>query len=371
MNRKYQAFTLVELLVVIAIIGILVALLLPAIQSAREAARRSSCQSNLHNVALALLNYHSAKQTFPQGFEHACTSNSAAGDCSGDGLCAFSWGAYTLPYMEESTLYDKLHVAQTAAGSTVTSLQAALNSGDPGVVQSLQSPVPAFRCASDDGGTLTNEPELYGAYSFGAVENTRSNYGGVFGNGRLSTKGTLRTQVGPLAAFTGCAPKKPEGDGVFYRSSKVSAKKITDGLSHTFIVGERTSRLRTLGDPSAANLAVDADFPGAFCLFGVTSNNIGYSTLKGAQQVTGYTGTMQVDNVLRCPSTAPTDSPLVLINDTFSRIESRHGFNSSHPGGAHFAMADGAVRFVSTSVDTITYGRLGGRSDGEPLREDF
>ena len=118
-------------------------------------------------------------------------------------------------------------------------------------------------------------------------------------------------------------------------------------------------------------MATNADFAGGFNLFGTDLNNMTYSTFSGAHLLLGYTGTMQVDDVLRCPSLSPTNTPLVLLNETFDRITSRHGFNSNHPGGAHFALADGSVRFISENIDTITYGRLGGRNDGEPLRGEY
>src|SRR3954471_22082501 len=93
-----RAFTLVELLVVIAIIGILVALLLPAIQAAREAARRAKCQSNLHNLALAALNFESARKRLPIGFV-----------AQGPGAIeSWGWGVYLLPYLEEQSIYDQL-----------------------------------------------------------------------------------------------------------------------------------------------------------------------------------------------------------------------------------------------------------------------
>src|SRR4051812_36171894 len=100
MGRK--AFTLVELLVVIPIIGILVALLLPAIQAAREAARRSKCQSNLHNLALAVLNFESAKKKLPVGF----VSQPSAVE-------AWGWAVFILPYVEEQALYDRLRPSPT------------------------------------------------------------------------------------------------------------------------------------------------------------------------------------------------------------------------------------------------------------------
>ena len=164
MDKKTSAFTLVELLVVIAIIGILVALLLPVAQSAREAARRSSCQSNMHNVAIALLNYESAKKVFPSGIEHACSSTPGALDCNGDGLPAWGWAVYTLPYMEQTSVYDQAGVA-TVAPPVVTRLSNVLSTLPAAIINAaLQSPMPAFRCASDDGGPLTDDQELSNKY---------------------------------------------------------------------------------------------------------------------------------------------------------------------------------------------------------------
>src|SRR6476660_9444178 len=97
-----KGFTLVELLVVIAIIGILVALLLPAIQAAREAARRAKCQSNLHNLGLACLNFESAKKRLPIGFV-----------ATGPGAIeSWGWGVYILPYIEEQGIYDQLRPSE-------------------------------------------------------------------------------------------------------------------------------------------------------------------------------------------------------------------------------------------------------------------
>ena len=97
---KRRAFTLVELLVVIAIIGILVALLLPAVQSAREAARQTSCKNNLRQVGLAMLNYESSQRRLPPGYKFV---PSTTGNANG-----FSWASWLLPYLEEGNLHDQL-----------------------------------------------------------------------------------------------------------------------------------------------------------------------------------------------------------------------------------------------------------------------
>jgi prepilin-type N-terminal cleavage/methylation domain-containing protein/prepilin-type processing-associated H-X9-DG protein len=359
-TRLGPGFTLVELLVVIAIIGVLVALLLPAVQAAREAARRSNCQNNLHNIGVALLNAHDSAKKFPKGF----TFNSA--NQFEVGRPSWSWGAFTLPYIESNGIYDLLKVSSQILPLTLS--QAATN---PQIKAAFQTPVPIFRCPSDDGGPLCDDPEISPEYNLGTIATTRSNYGGNFGNGRQATRSTLRTQVGPESPYGGCNGKPSLGDGIFYRESHVAIKDVTDGTSKTFMVGERATRLRTPASGTASDFTQDADFAGGFNLLGVDNNDFGYSTYEGAQQVSGYTGTMQVDNVLRCPSQPATDAPLVLMNDSFDRISSRHGFNSNHPGGAHFAMVDGSTRFISDNIDSVTYGRLGGRDDGEALTGDY
>src|SRR5262245_64147082 len=110
MHRRI-AFTLVDLLVVIAIVGVLVALLLPAVQMARESARRMSCQNNLKQIGLALQSYHDGQRAFPPGYVSAVD---AAGNDTGPG---WGWGAKALPYMEQGTLYDTIRLDQPIESS--------------------------------------------------------------------------------------------------------------------------------------------------------------------------------------------------------------------------------------------------------------
>src|SRR4051794_27882889 len=148
-KRKGNAFTLVELLVVIAIIGILVALLLPAIQAAREAARRAKCQSNMKNIAIALQSYHSAKNRFPTGFVS-----------TGPGAIeAWAWSTFTLPYLEEQSIYDQMRPSETFIEPVLATrtgkrnladmLAAAGGNLNAPEIKVLQTPLPIFRCPSD------------------------------------------------------------------------------------------------------------------------------------------------------------------------------------------------------------------------------
>ncbi len=143
-SRPLHGFTLVELLVVIAIIGILVALLLPAIQAAREAARRAQCQNHLHNIGLALQNYHSARKHFPVGF-----ISTGSKEC----IAAWGWQIFTLPYLEEQGLYDQLRPSETYLEpidpnrTGPRNLVDLLKKGTD--IPLLQTPLAVFRCPSD------------------------------------------------------------------------------------------------------------------------------------------------------------------------------------------------------------------------------
>src|SRR4051795_12030630 len=150
--RCRVGFTLVELLVVIAIIGILVALLLPAIQAAREAARRAKCQSNMKNLALALQNYHSAKQRFPIGFVS-----------QPDSVEAWAWSTFTLPYLEEQSIFDRMRPSETYLSPVDGSRTGKRNLADLFAsgkdIEVLQTPLSVFRCPSD------STPDLIPAYT--------------------------------------------------------------------------------------------------------------------------------------------------------------------------------------------------------------
>ena len=234
-----HGFTLVELLVVIAIIGILVALLLPAIQAAREAARRAHCQNNLKQMGLAILNYESARRELPPGNIKDSPTQSTAGDYYS------GWSHDLMPYAEDTTLRS-LYVDSVPITATTPA-------NDPKVIQAKQfreTYVPMYQCPSDE------QPELIRPDSgpAGAVFRT-SSYRGCAGRtdgfttwdlwedmpgpGQTRPSGLHRGWRGPLYARLGTLP--PNAVRPPYELQECLMKHITDGASKTLLVGEYTN----------------------------------------------------------------------------------------------------------------------------------
>lgn len=200
--RHRVGFTLIELLVVIAIIATLVSLLMPAVQQAREAARRTSCQNNLKQLALAVHNYQTQFTLFPPG---TCTSSRHPADMS-----AWSWAVMLLPNLEQTNMYDAL------APNSPLSLAYALDT--PAVVIQLQNKLPMFLCPSDSSQPVNNDRML-----------------------RSNTGQNLAVATSNYIGSHGVALTYP-GDGVFDRNSSISFRDLaTDGTSNTFLLGERAS----------------------------------------------------------------------------------------------------------------------------------
>lgn len=199
------AFTLVELLVVIAIIGVLVALLLPAIQSARESARRTQCANQLKQIGLALTTYHDARGRYPMGRDRT-------------DMVGVSWAFEILPYMEQQAIHDSLR-----KGTRVD---------HPDNSAAMRSPVAEFFCpsrrspAADRDFDNDDMPALVQAAAAGGDYAANSGTSTQHGMGATATspaaKAPSRSEIGPLFSF-----------------SKVSARQVTDGLSKTLVVGEK------------------------------------------------------------------------------------------------------------------------------------
>ncbi len=292
-----RAFTLVEILVVIAIIGVLVALLLPAVQAARESARRMQCQNNLKQIGVALLNYESNHKVFPSGYISDIDSNN---NDTGPG---WGWAALILPQMEESGIYDMIH--QNLPIEDPANKDVRLFS-----IVSYLCPTEDFRrtwTAKSSGGTAI-------------CEVAESNYVGVYGTGEPGS----------------------DGDGIFFRNSKVTVKDITDGTSKTLAVGERTHQL---GPATWVGSVTGA------ALFPQDENDQSQAVTEGGPGMTlGHAG-----------ENATPGSPGQDINQ----------FYSLHGSGAHFLFADGHVSFIRSDINYDTYQALATRAGGETISETY
>jgi prepilin-type N-terminal cleavage/methylation domain-containing protein/prepilin-type processing-associated H-X9-DG protein len=300
---RARAFTLVELLVVIAIIGTLVALLLPAVQGAREAARRMSCSNNLHNIAIALQNYHDVLGSFPSGWFYKPNEP--------DFQESWGWSAHLLPFLEQKNLQDLIGVN---TGSLRAQLDPAMNpngqAGALAVKNALEQPLKIFMCPSDSGfdgrGLTVNRSfaQGLGSTQVGLAGTSVSNYMGIEGH-RDAVSSPTNINSG-------------KNTGIFYENSYVRMADIVDGTSNTFIVGERETLTCKSG------------------------------TWVGVRRPTGGgTGGVIVVVGHSRPKLNQPDPPIVW-SDTLGCGE---GFSSLHPNGAMFALCDGSVRFVSNAID--------------------
>jgi prepilin-type N-terminal cleavage/methylation domain-containing protein/prepilin-type processing-associated H-X9-DG protein len=294
--RMRRAFTLIEVLVVIAIIGVLVSLLLPAVQSSREASRRLQCTNNLKQIGLALLNYETNHKHFPSGY---VSQYDSSGNDTGPG---WGWASMILPQIEEAAIHNVIH------------FDLAIEHPNNGVRVAV---IPSYLCPTE------NQRQVWQAKRPDGTpicEVAESNYVAMFGT----------TEPGV------------DGDGMFFRNSKIAMRDITDGSSKTISVGERTHQLGRatwVGSVTNAVLFADDDNTQAQAVPEV-----------GAGMCLGHAG----EGI--GPGGSGGD-----VNQ----------FYSLHGEGANFLFADGHVSFLLSSMDYPTYLALATRAGGEAIPGNY
>jgi prepilin-type N-terminal cleavage/methylation domain-containing protein len=336
-----RAFTLVELLVVIAIIGILVALLLPAIQAAREAARRSQCINNIRQVGIAMMNFESSKKRFPNGATQRYGNDKKTGQPYSGDPTMFSWISMMMPYLEEAGLYGQVDWT-LPLGERNTSTPPD---------RSHHIKFQSYSCPSDEDAEIVND--WYGA---------RGNYAGNVGIGTIWMNDTSPTQD---CAYTGLNPgyncnhgsysgipelgKNPDAPnsslgrfGTFMMNKGRRMAEFTDGTSKTAAIcevrkvpGEDTRGVLHFG----AGCLYMHDYPPNFI---------------GLPDRTRYC----VQNVDYAPCQNTQDQ---------WRGQWRHFARSAHTNGVNLMMVDTSVRFVSDSVDEWLWRALASPNGGETV----
>ncbi len=342
LSQPASGFTLVELLVVIAIIGVLVALLLPAVQAARESARRVQCQNNLKNIALACLNFESAKGELPPGSVNTSIQQ-------GSGL---GWPVHILPYVEESNVseeaLEKYKNTPDAYGGALDELNSLL--------------LPMYLCPSDP--DLKDQQEKFGNKSRKGMS-----YAGVSGSyyARTGICPGVRTS-GHYCVWSGSALFGPNNyDGLLIMDWPISLKSATDGTSKTFLIGERTYQIRawmigaywlTPTDPPRGRRDTTAPKgPQPTTAFFACKN----VTDKVELNHDPYTGCyIDHQNDLGDRPPVPDSTPRTIsVNDL--------PFASFHPGGVNFSFGDGSVDWIADDIDTNAYLALGSRNGEEAI----
>ncbi len=319
LRQRERAFTLVELLVVIAIIGILVALLLPAVQAARAAAQRVQFANNFKQVSMACRNYHSEHQTFPPGiiYFHWADSTLTVPPYNIPNSYYYNganWATLILPYLEQDNLYKLIDFTEGNDASY---------GGDNILVGHER--IAAFMCPSDPqdekliiGSENMNNPVHWD----GQIYWHNGNIAGVIDSQSVWLPGASNIYQHP----------KNNGDGMFININSINLGHVRDGASNTLLIGEITG----FEPGSQAGWAWYA-FNLMSTGFGINS----HTTLPGG---------------------------LTAFHPAFPGRNGEDAFSSFHSSGCHFALVDGSVHFVRQDIDAVVLANLTARADGNPVK---
>jgi prepilin-type N-terminal cleavage/methylation domain-containing protein/prepilin-type processing-associated H-X9-DG protein len=307
-SRRAHGFTLIELLVVIAVIGVLIALLLPAVQSARASARRTQCTNNLKQIGLAMHNYHASLNVFPPGYISLTVGNQPNGNEVGPG---WGWGTMLLNALEQGPLFSA-----TNFNLPIT---------DPSARTVRESNLSVFLCPSSVG----SGPVLL------ADSSNNPLLGDLSAGQYIASAGQFEPGDSPA-----------DNNGVFYRNSRISLRDITDGSSLTLMVGERSRNLADatwVGAVASAVVCTNPQWPVRNC---------------------------EPSNVLVLGHTGPVVGEQPWVDVPNYKGAGADDFWSLHPGGCNFLFCDGSVRFIKETVNPTVFSSLATRASGEIVSAD-
>ncbi|MBN2294794.1 MAG: DUF1559 domain-containing protein [Pirellulales bacterium] len=324
---RKSAFTLVELLVVIAIIGILIALLLPAVQAAREAARRSQCMNNFRQIGVALHNYHSTVGRFPP-------AGLGYGWCwypqynAGESIKNLNGLLLLLPYLGEQPLYDKYDMNASATnnvrgpyGDTTSQGVLAGDAVASGNAEIVSRQLAIFTCTSDTGNPFLGDNEPYGIKAGSGYLGAKTNYD-------FSTDGT-HTLSFQCQGWSRVPSNKRR---MFGENSDTKVRDVTDGTAHTFAMAE------TL-----------------------------FEVFNGECSPWGYRGWVQVGVDVGYNGINTWESSWTIAHNTtrFGQLGTWASAGSMHPGGCHMLMGDGSAHFFADTTDSVILTYLSTMAGGE------
>jgi prepilin-type N-terminal cleavage/methylation domain-containing protein/prepilin-type processing-associated H-X9-DG protein len=348
-DNSRSGFTLIELLVVIAIIGVLIGLLLPAVQKVRGAAARTQCANNLKQIGLALHGYENVNHCFPPAYITANTSADGVaygvsyGDENRNGPPGWAWGVLILPFVEQDNLYRQFRLD--------------LPCWAPENAVAARTRVAVFLCPSASGGSDGFEVQQEGSDVRHGVPFSPTIF---FAHSHYVTNAGVHQPWGRTPAWSydfdvpepipanGNSPARI--DGPFYRNSRTTVARVSDGLSNTVFIGEHSS---ILSNKTWVGVVPGAVTPPRLDLRPWPSENNGAGCLVGV-----HSG----------PDTH--DHPQVIIhapNDPFGHTDQMWG---EHGDGCNVLFGDGSVRFITTFINPNTWVALSTRDGGEVVNGD-
>ena len=345
-NQKHAGFTLVELLVVITIIGILIALLLPAVQSAREAGRKVQCGNNIKQLALGIIDHEQHHGFFPSGgwsWEWTGDPDRRPGKDQ-----PANWAYAILPFIEQQPLYD---LGMDGQPDTLTPQQLA------GAATRCQTPLAAFICPTRrqtllfpfGGGIWVGVPcygsdGSYTAYNANTVQlGNRSDYAANAGDGTSCWETYMPTSLAQAATWNATRWPNPSSSttGICYWHSQVAMRDITDGASNTYLLGEKY-----LSPDNYYNGKDHSDNETLFCGFDNDTHRLTYCNEANL---------------------ADTNNPYFTPKQDTPGEENWLRFGSAHAVSFNMSFCDGSVQNVNYSINMVVHHRLGNRMDGKAV----